>query len=151
VGRQKGLAHFVRWQAGALELAPGLRVSQLIAPTFDAVFRDVLLPLTLGGTACVPPDRAARLDTARLLTWLEEARVLLVHTVASLFAAWLVWRAPERLPSLQHLLLAGEALRVADVRRWFELFGERVRLTNLYGATETTMVKFFHPVRPADL
>ena len=48
------------------------------------------------------------------------------------------------------MLLAGEPLLPADVRRGCAVFGERIRLINLYGPSETTMVKFFYPVRPED-
>jgi acyl carrier protein len=40
---------------------------------------------------------------------------------------------------------------VASVRRWQQRFGTRIRLLNLYGSTEATMVQFFHVVQDRDL
>ncbi|HEY2389798.1 MAG TPA: amino acid adenylation domain-containing protein, partial [Candidatus Angelobacter sp.] len=38
----------------------------------------------------------------------------------------------------------------ADVRRWMEVFGERIGLVNLYGPTETTVTKLYHFVQAED-
>jgi len=46
--------------------------------------------------------------------------------------------------------MAGEMLASADVGRWMDVYGERIRLMNLYGTSETTMAKFYHWVRAAD-
>ncbi len=44
---------------------------------------------------------------------------------------------------LEYILLAGEMLRGNDIKKFFQLFGTRIKLVNLYGATETTLVKLF--------
>jgi len=151
VGRLKGIDHFIRWEIALLGAAEGIRVSQLTTPGFDAFLRDVFVPLCAGGTVCVPPDRASRLDPARLVSWLHEREIQLLHCVPSLFRSLLAERLrPELFPALRWVLLAGEPLLPADVRRWMEVFGERVELVNLYGPSETTMTKLFYRVRPAD-
>ncbi len=151
-GRFRGIGHFVRWEVDFLGLAPGVRVSQLTSPYFDAYLRDVFVPLSAGGTLCIPETPEVRLGTDSLARWIEARQVELVHCVPSLFhvlcAADLHPRAFER---LRHVLLAGEPPLHADLARWFGAFGERVRIVNLYGPTETTMTKLFHEVRPADL
>ncbi len=39
-------------------------------------------------------------------------------------------------------------LRGKDIQRFIDLFGERIRLVNLYGPTEITVIKFFHRIEP---
>lgn len=153
LGRPGAIAHYVAWEARLLGAGPGLRVSALAPTSFDASLRDACLPLSVGGTVCVPPDRGVFADGARLAAWLEAARVEVVHTVPTVFRALLV-HAPS-LPALRVVLLAGEALRPSDVARFFAVFGERARgervaLYNLYGPTETTMTRLFHRVTAAD-
>jgi amino acid adenylation domain-containing protein len=149
-GRLKGVAHFLDWEAETFGVGPGTRVSQITRPTFDAFFRDTLLPLTRGGTVCVPPA-AALGDGAALARWLDGAGVEIVHCVPSLFRTLLAANlTPAMFPRLRHVLLAGERLLPADVARWVEVFGERIELVNLYGPSETTMVKLFHRITPAD-
>ena len=150
LGRPGAIEHFLAWERDLLHAGPGLRVSALAPPSFDAALRDALLPLSVGGTVCLPPDRTVVADGARLAAWLAAARVQVVHTVPTVFRG--VLQQPSvHLPDLQAVLLAGEVLRPADAARFFAHFGDRVALYNLYGPTETTMIKLCHRVTPADL
>lgn len=151
LGSQKGLSHFVHWEVKEFALDCAARVSLLAPPTFDVSLRDIFVPLLSGGTLCIPPADA-RGDARQLLDWFEAERVSLVHCVPTLFRALLGEleadeRPAARLASLRHVLLAGEPLYAADVRRWRALMGERVELVNLYGPSETTLAKAFHRVR----
>ncbi|HYO16410.1 MAG TPA: amino acid adenylation domain-containing protein [Thermoanaerobaculia bacterium] len=151
-GRIKGIDHFVRWEIETFGLGQGTRVSQLTVPSFDAFLRDIFVPLASGGTICPPADGTVRQDRERLRDWLEERRIHLLHCAPSVFR--LLLSAPletVQFSDLKYILMAGERLLSADVRRWQERFGDRVTLVNLYGPSETTMVKFFHVVRPEDL
>jgi amino acid adenylation domain-containing protein len=151
LGRLKGVDHFVRWEIDAFGIGAGTRVSQLTTPAHDPFLRDVFVPLCAGGTVCVPPDRVARLEPRQLAAWLHDADVHLLHCVPSLFRTLLDERLrPELFPGLRWVLLAGEPLLPADVRRWMEVFGERIELVNVYGPTETTLAKLVHRVRPED-
>jgi amino acid adenylation domain-containing protein len=150
-GRLQAIDHFVRWEVETFGVGEGTRVSQLTSPAFDAFLRDAFTPLAAGGTLCVPAGRDSILDGSRLAEWIERQRVELVHCTPSLFRLILAQElTPESFPALRWVLLAGEPLLPADVRRWHGLFGERIRLVNLYGPSETTMVKLFHLVRPED-
>jgi amino acid adenylation domain-containing protein len=148
-GRLKSIAHFIRWEIEALGVEEGWRVSQLINPSFDAFLRDVFVPLCSGGTICVPPDRETVADARRLVAWLAEERIQLVHCVPSLFRT-LLQVEPLPLPDLRWALLSGEPLLPADVKRWIGLYGDSIRLVNLYGPSETTMTKFVYFVEAAD-
>ncbi len=150
-GRMKAIDHFVRWEAETFDVKPGTRVSQLTSLVFDAFLRDAFTPLCVGGTLCVPDSPEDVLDPKRLIRWLDEARVEIVHCVPSLFRTMLAEELkPELFPALRYVLMAGEPLLPADVQRWRQVFGDRIRLVNLYGPTETTMVKLFHIVQPED-
>jgi amino acid adenylation domain-containing protein len=148
-GRFKSIAHFIRWEIETLGVEEGWRVSQLISPSFDAFLRDVFVPLCAGGTVCIPPDRDTVADSRRLLAWLAEEEIQLVHCVPSLFRT-LLYVDPRPLPALRYVLLSGEPLLPADVRRWTERQGTSTRLVNLYGPSETTMTKLVHFVEPTD-
>ncbi len=151
-GRYEAIGHFVRWEVELLGLGPGVRVSQLAAPHFDAWLRDVFTPLACGGTVCVPPAAEVRLDAAALADWIEREGIEVLHCVPSLFHLVAAGElAPERFARLRAVLLAGEAPVAADLARWFAVFGRRVRLVNLYGPSETTMTKLFHEIVPHDL
>jgi amino acid adenylation domain-containing protein len=150
-GRLQAIDHFIRWEVETFGVGEGTRVSQLTSPAFDAFLRDAFTPLAAGGTVCVPASRDSLLDGSRLVEWIERQRVELLHCTPSLFRLILAQElTPESFPALRWVLLAGEPLLPSDVRRWHSLFAERIRLVNLYGPSETTMVKLFHLVRPED-
>jgi amino acid adenylation domain-containing protein len=150
-GRLKGIDHFVRWESKTFGVGAGTRVSQLTSPSFDAYLRDVFTPLCAGGTVCAPPSRETVFDAALLVAWLTEQRIEIVHCVPSLFRSLLNQPlAPTDFPALKYVLMAGEPLLPSDVKRWTDVFGDRVQLVNFYGPTETTMIKFCYFVQLSD-
>lgn len=151
MGRLKGVDHFIRWEIETLQLTPAVRVSHLISPAFDASLRDIFTPLCAGGTLCIPPDGVNIQDVGRLAAWLDQQQITLIHTVPSLFRAVLNSDlAATSFAALKYILLAGETLLPSDIARWQALYGERVQLVNLYGPSETTMIKFAYFVQPQD-
>jgi amino acid adenylation domain-containing protein len=150
-GRLKAIAHFIQWEIEALGVDSNARVSQFAPPSFDAFLKDVFVPLCAGGTVCLPADKSLVLDGGALVDWIDSRGLTLVHCVPSLFR--LIVNEPltaDRFRSLKHVVLAGEALLPADVKRWVNVFGDRVQLVNLYGPTETTLIKLFYLVKPSD-
>jgi amino acid adenylation domain-containing protein len=150
-GRLKAIDHYIRWEIEALRIAAPVRVSQLIAHSFDACLRDIFLALCSGGTMCVPPDRETVMNGEQLADWLDKAQVEVVHCVPTLFRALLPFvRRPEQFAALKHVLLSGEPIWPADLKAWTQTMGTRIQLVNLYGPSETTMTKFAHFITPSD-
>lgn len=151
LGQHKSLGQFIHWETDALRVTAADRVSQLASLTFDASLRDIWLPLTNGGTLCIPP-RAAAGNAVALLEWLQAADVTVVHTVPSVFRLFCDAREKGLLPGgfdlprLRYLLLSGEMLYNRDVQRWRDGFGLRTQLVNLYGPTEATMIRTHYRV-----
>ena len=150
-GRLKGIDHFIRWEIETLGVNERTRVSQLLAHSFDGSLRDIFVPLCSGGTICVPPDKEVLRDIPGLIDWIDAEQINIIHCVPSLFRAiGNEELRPELFSSLQYVLMAGEALLPSDVKRWLDVFGERIQLINLYGTSETTMAKFIYFVKPSD-
>ncbi|RAJ77625.1 non-ribosomal peptide synthase protein (TIGR01720 family)/amino acid adenylation domain-containing protein [Chitinophaga dinghuensis] len=149
LGANAGLSHFIHWETKEFGFNETLRVSQLTAVTFDAALRDVFTALINGGTVYIPAAEIKN-DPAALLAWLGENRIQLVHCVPSLFRVLtteliLNLEAAKQL-QVKYLLMAGEMLYVKDVLNWRQVMGDRTQLVNLYGATETTLVKTFYRI-----
>jgi amino acid adenylation domain-containing protein len=153
-GRYKAVGHFIRWETGELAITSGIRVSQLTVPYYDAFLRDVFLPLSVGGTVCVPHFDVADVGTHALGSWIDESGVEVLHCVPSVLRVLLgaIDRAEVRRPrALRHAVVAGEPLLHSDVEMWLRVFGDSSSLINLYGPSETTMTKLFHRVSGDDL
>lgn len=150
LGTHKGISHFLNWQRQTFKIQPGDRVAQLTSLTFDAILRDVFLPLTSGATLCLP-DLDNNLGMDNVLNWLDVEQITVVHTVPTLAQSWLKQVPPGiHLRSLRWIFFSGEPLTSSFVNQWRETFPEAGEMVNLYGATETTMVKCFYIV-PKDI
>lgn len=150
-GSRRAIEHFINWEIETFHIEAGTRVSQLSHPTFDAFLRDVFVPLCAGGTICLPAGKDTIADASKLVLFLERQKINLVHCVPSLFRSILNQKLTSSdLSALSYILMAGESLLPADVKRWVEVYGERIRLVNLYGTSETTMVKLFYVVKASD-
>lgn len=152
LGRLKGIDHFVRWEIEAVGAGPGTRVTQLTSPSFDGFLKDAFVPLCAGGTVCAPETRDIVLDASQLAEWLDIEQVEVLHCVPSVFRALLNEKPDSRyFESMKCVVLVGEPLYPADVKRWLDLFGERMKLINIYGTTETSLAKVAYEVRPEDV
>ncbi|MCK5055224.1 MAG: amino acid adenylation domain-containing protein, partial [Candidatus Aminicenantes bacterium] len=151
LGRQTGLAHFIRWEIKEFAVDEQVKVSQLTPPSFDPFLRDIFLPLLTGGTSCIPSNNTL-MDIRELIRWIDENKITLIHTIPSLFKAL----SSEINDSncfhhLKYILLAGELLRGRDIHRFIEIFNRRIQLVNVYGPTETTLAKLNYWIKPGDV
>ncbi len=150
-GCQKSLSHFLHWEAGEFGFDTGTRVSQLAPVSFDACLKDIFTPLLKGGTVCIP-EKHVRGNISLLLDWIHGQRITVVHCVPSMVRALLTEMESRSAGSgllghLKHLILAGDAVYGKDVNRWMDLFEDRIELVNLYGPTETTLIKTCHRIK----
>lgn len=152
LGRLKGIDHYVRWEIEAVGVKDGTRVSQLASPSFDGFLKDAFVPLCAGGIVCAPENRSLVLDGRLLADWLDIEQIEILHCVPSVFRALLNTELNDKyFEQMRCVVLAGETLYPADVKRWLDIFGDRIKLANLYGPTETTILKTFHFVKPEDV
>ncbi|MDF2652810.1 MAG: amino acid adenylation domain protein, partial [Paenibacillus sp.] len=151
LGLQQSLAQFIDWEIREFGVSEEYRVSQLTAVTFDPSLRDIFVPLCAGATLCIPQSREIVLSPERLKAWLEGSKITLTHLVPSIFRGLVeAMNGLGGIPELKHILLAGEMLRGQDVRQFYRKFDNQTELVNLYGHTETTLVKFYLRVTDAD-
>jgi amino acid adenylation domain-containing protein len=150
LGCHKGLSHFLNWQRTTFKVGSHDRCSQLIGLSFDAVLRDIFLPLTSGATLCLPD--VDREDAEALMAWMKREEITLTHTVPAVAQNWIGHVRDEiGLPALRLLFFAGEPLSDALIQSCRTTFPGRYKIVNLYGPTETTLVKCFHVVADSPL
>jgi amino acid adenylation domain-containing protein len=149
-GANASLSHFIHWEIKEFGIDDSFRISQLTQATFDASLRDIFIALISGGTLYIPAPEVKNNPRA-LFEWLEKSRINLVHCVPSLFRVLSKELQSDSsyrpdLSQLKYLLMAGELLYVKDILAWRQFAGENVQLVNLYGATETTLIKTFYRI-----
>lgn len=152
VGSHEALSHFIRWEIQEFKITQHDRISQLAPITFDASLRDIFVPLCSGGTLCIP-DAKTRNNIPLLVKWIDDSKLTTIHCVPSLFriiTKEFQGENVKQMSSMKRILLAGEPLYRKDVENWRRVAGEGVELINLYGTTETTLVKTFYRIGDLD-
>ncbi|MEU7853456.1 amino acid adenylation domain-containing protein [Nonomuraea sp. NPDC049141] len=132
-----GLAARVRWMRHEYGLRPGDRVVQLASLSFDTHAEELYPALTTGATVVLVPDGGATLPD--LLAGRPDITVLdlptaYFHHLVDLIDE-IAWP-----PALRLVVIGGEQVHATSLTRWRRRFGDRVRLVNTYGPTETTIV-----------
>lgn len=110
------------------KLSPETRMIQFSAYTFDISIQDIYATWNYGGCVCIIPeeDRINNLGPAMRSYKINAAG--LTSTVAGLIS-------PKEVPSLQTLILLGEAVKPAVVDQWTG----HVTLFNAYGPSECSI------------
>ncbi|NJO98419.1 MAG: AMP-binding protein [Pleurocapsa sp. CRU_1_2] len=148
VGCHESLAHFINWQMSEFAVGLGDRVAQLASFSFDAMLKDVFLALCSGAALSLPMDNPYE-HPDLLIDWLETEQVTIVQTVPSVVASWLAAQSVTKatLRQLRLLCLAGEPLNGELVMQWRDTFKTcSAETINLYGTTESTILKSFYRV-----
>lgn len=106
-----------------------MRFLSFASYAFDACIYEIFCPLVLGGAVCIPPEER-RFEN--MSPFLAEARV----TIALLTPSYVKTLDPEQLPTIETLLIGGEAATLDIIQNW----KSHVRLVNCYGPTETCVM-----------
>jgi amino acid adenylation domain-containing protein len=149
VGSHKSLIHYLRWQAKEFSVNEADRFSQSAPLSFDFSLKEFLVPLVSGARVCIA-DRSTVINARKFVEWAHESRISVMCCVPTLLRSILQLprSASDRgsFESLRALLISGDMLRWEDVAGWRERFGNDVALFNLYGPTESTVIKLFYPI-----
>ncbi|MCP5051523.1 MAG: amino acid adenylation domain-containing protein, partial [bacterium] len=152
LGKNEGLAQFIRWEIETFSVSGSDRVSQLTAVGFDAFLRDIFTPLFSGGTICLPPSRDLVLNSRGLLDWIGKSRITLIHCIPGVFRLInLETTRADRFACLKYIILSGEPVSPQELKGWYDIFGDRIQVVNFYGPTETTLIKTFYLIKPGDV
>lgn len=120
---------------GALAHAPALglmsssRVFQFASYAFDNSIANTLTTLLVGGCVCIPSEEARRSNLPQAIQDLRANFCPLTPTVARILE-------PASLPTLQTVVLLGEAPRRSDIEKWID----HVQLLNEYGPAECSVI-----------
>lgn len=152
VGRNGSLLQFMQWEVEAFNIDESHRFSQFVSPYFDAFLRDVFVPLFSGATICIPPQDEDFFTTEKLISWIDKARISLIHCVPSLFRIINTESlSKDHFKELQYILMSGEKINPPELTNWYRLFEDRIQLVNLYGATESTLIRSCYRISPEDI
>jgi amino acid adenylation domain-containing protein len=116
----------------------GSIVAQNSPLSFDISVWQLFAALAVGGKTVIYPNEAV-LETGRFAAHLVEDRVTVLEVVPSYLTLLLdaFDINPAVLEALEYLLVTGEAVSPALLKRWFEMYPD-VKVANAYGPTEVS-------------
>ncbi|WP_261888098.1 non-ribosomal peptide synthetase [Vibrio rhizosphaerae] len=142
----RGIARLVL-NNGYMAVQPSDRVAFAANPAFDATTLEVWAPL-LNGAAVVVIEQETLLDVAVFAQALSAHQVSILWLTVGLFNQY-AQGLKAVLPSLRYLLVGGDALDPAVIRRVLAESAPQ-HLLNGYGPTETTTFALTHEITAVD-
>ncbi|WP_415766196.1 amino acid adenylation domain-containing protein [Pseudomonas sp. ZB1P45] len=156
-GRPKGvlvsrssLSYYASVARHSFNLTGHDRVLQFATVSFDASVEEIYPCLMAGGTVIIR-DSSVDLRPARFLEFVHEQQITFLDLPTGYWRELSLACTSENLrfpPSVNLIVIGGEALYKSDIHAWFRLPAPRPTLINSYGPTETTVVTAFQRVRP---
>ena len=110
------------------------RSLQFASFTFDASLVEVLTTLVLGGCICIPSEDQRKRDITEAIRNTKANWAALTPSFVNLIN-------PDDVPSLERLVLAGEAMSQSHIETW----SQRVQLVNGYGPSECCICSTANP------
>ncbi|KAH7407957.1 nonribosomal peptide synthase [Cadophora sp. MPI-SDFR-AT-0126] len=115
--------------AKAMRMRSESRVFQFASHTFDASVMEILTPLVVGATICIPSEQERLNDIPGAIRRMGATWTLLTPSVASTLS-------PKSVPCLKTLVTGGEKMSSDHIAKW----KGQCSLINAYGPTETSVI-----------
>ncbi|PHH81423.1 hypothetical protein CDD82_813 [Ophiocordyceps australis] len=115
-------------QTHRIGFTPESRVFDFASYSFDVAISNVFSALTSGACLCVPSDQDRQANLEQSIASLRANVLDITPTVSHILS-------PANMPLVKTIILSGEALRAADVEKWWQA---QVRLVHAYGPSECT-------------
>ncbi|KAL2864077.1 uncharacterized protein BJX67DRAFT_384078 [Aspergillus lucknowensis] len=109
-------------------ISPSTRIMQIAPYTFDVSILEMLTGLIGGGCICLPRDSHQGARVADIINDLNISWTFMTPSVARTLV-------PSEVPTLQTLILGGEALAKVDIQTW----AGKLHLLNGYGPSECSV------------
>ncbi|KAF2731993.1 acetyl-CoA synthetase-like protein, partial [Polyplosphaeria fusca] len=116
-----------------LDASTPVRVLQFAAHSFDASLIEILTPLMIGGTVCIPDEQTRVNDVAKVINEMRVNHALLTPT----FVRFL---QPSMVPTLATIVLMGEPMTQSCLETW-----SKINLVNGYGPSECAVSSVSNP------
>ena len=149
---QAGLCNRLLWMEDTYPLAQNEILIQKTSFAFDVSAWELFWPF-MQGAALLLPESGAEKDPRRLAELICQYGIRTIHFVPSMLALFLdyISASGQKLPSLERVVVSGEALTPALNQRFYAIFEDtRTRLYNLYGPTECTVDVLYYDCMPGD-
>jgi amino acid adenylation domain-containing protein len=154
VVEERGFLNLCHWFRGVCGLTASTRALLGFAFSFDAAFKNIVVPLLAGGRLVLA--NPGPFDAAEMEAAIRDEGVTFLNTTPSQMLPVLALAATDTdgfasLASLRGLILGGEAAAWDELLPWLASGRCHSTLTNMYGPSECSDTITFHRVTPAEI
>ena len=148
-GSHRSLLHYLKWHAKEFSVTETDRFSQIAPLSFDFSLKEFLVPLICGACVCVAGPNTV-INPRKFVEWAAESQLTTMCCVPTLLRS--ILELPDddlrrrAFQNMRSVLISGEMLRWEDVQTWRDRLGSSISLFDLYGPTESTVIKLFYPI-----
>jgi amino acid adenylation domain-containing protein len=143
---------FVRWCQAYFQPVADDVFSNHAPLHFDLTILDIYVAAMAGAAMVVVPHDAS-IFPRKLASFIDEHAITIWYSVPSILTTLVLHGnlGPDRLPSLRHVIFAGEVFPTKHLRNLMRLL-PHAAFTNLYGPTETNVCTYYRvPPLPEDM
>jgi amino acid adenylation domain-containing protein len=148
----RGLLNLCLWFRDVCPIGPSTRSLLGFSFSFDAAFKNILVPLLAGGRTVLPPP--GPFDAGEMLEAIRRERITFLNTTPSQMVLILQRAAAEEwagLESLETLILGGEAAPWPELRPWLASGRCRAEILHMYGPSEASDTVSCHRATHAEI
>lgn len=144
--------NFVAWARSEFSITSDDVISNVNPMYFDNSVFDFYAALFNGATLAAIPRSSLR-DARSLVQQVREMGCTIWFSVPSLLIYLITTRslAKDAWPAVRALVFGGEGYPKPELRKLFDMFGDRARLVNVYGPTECTCICSAYDICDRDL
>lgn len=149
--RHYQVLNFIQWCQTAFALSEQEILTQANPLFFDNSVFDLYSSLFTGAELGIL-SKADLADPQQLVTKVEQLKCTLWFSVPSLLIYLTTMKAltAANFSTLKKIVFGGEGYPKAQLKKLFDLYGERTTFFNVYGPTEGTCMCASHVISPAD-
>ncbi|HKH49972.1 MAG TPA: amino acid adenylation domain-containing protein, partial [Thermoanaerobaculia bacterium] len=148
----RGLLNLCLWFRDVCPILPHARSLLGFSFSFDAAFKNILVPLLVGGRTVLPPP--GPYDAGEMLEAIRRERITFLNTTPGQMIPILQRAAADGwagLETLETLILGGEAAPWAELRPWLESGRCRAEILHMYGPSEASDTVSCHRATPEEI
>jgi amino acid adenylation domain-containing protein len=149
---QRGFLNLCLWFRDVCPILPHTRSLLGFSFSFDAAFKNILVPLLAGGRTVLPPP--GPFDARERLEVIRREGVTFLNTTPGQMGSILHQAEADGwagLESLETLILGGEAPRWEELRPWLASGRCRAEILHMYGPSEVSDTVSCHRATPAEI
>ncbi|MFK0101889.1 AMP-binding protein [Streptomyces sp. NPDC091040] len=147
-GTHSAVRHFIQWYTQKFKLDARTRFAMISGLSHDPLWRDIFLPLSIGGQVHIPDVRTWA-HGEKLAAWLQENAITDLNTTPTMARRFLTGQGGP-LTALRRVVLGGEPTYWDDLRS-FTRSAPAATFVPSYGATETPQIAALGVLDPGDI